>query len=211
MSLVEKKYAVKGQHGDIYSLTAKQLYEQISNNSKLDYNLIASASELLKICKKPSFPAEYELAIKCAILNCFANIEHRANCGGDRYIVMPADQEAVQECYNSLYGVKNEEAISARKRYLTEIFATASYIRIFDSHYHPGPKFSKLREKWIKSKVQEYISQEKIDFKHLVEISHKEFVEIVKKAEIYGAFDEDKKAEIESWKNFYKILNNMDV
>lgn len=47
--------------------------------------------------------------------------------------------------------------------------------------------------------VQEYISQEKIDFKHLVEVSHKEFVEIVKKAEI------------ESWKNFYKILNNMDV
>lgn len=67
MSLVEKKYVVKGQHGDIYSLTAKQLYEQISNNSKLDYNLIASASKLLKICKKPSFPAEYELAIKCTI------------------------------------------------------------------------------------------------------------------------------------------------
>lgn len=144
---------VKGQHDDIYSLTAKQLYEQISNNSKLDYNLIASASKLLKICKKPSFPAEYELAIKCTILNCFAIIEHRASCGGDRYIVMPADQEAVQE----------------------------------------------------------YISQEKIDFKHLVEVSHKEFVEIVKKAEIYGAFDEDKKSEIESWKNFYKILNNMDI
>ena len=91
MSFVEKKYMVTGHHGDIHSLTAKQLYEQILDDSKSDYNWIAPASELVKICKNTSFPTEYALAIKCAILNCFSNIEHRANCGGDRYIDKPAD------------------------------------------------------------------------------------------------------------------------
>lgn len=211
MSFVEKKYMVTGHHGDIHSLTAKQLYERVLNDSKSDYNWIASASELVRICKKTSFPAEYALAIKCAILNCFANIEHRANCGGDRYSDKPGDQEAVQECYNSLYGVEDQEAMSARKRYLAEMIATASYTRFLDSLYHPGPTFIKLREDWGKSKVQEYISQEKIDFKHLVEVLHNEFVEIIKKAEIDGAFEEDEKVDRESWKKFYERMRDMDV
>ena len=203
MSFVEKKYMVTGHHGDIHSLTAKQLYERILDDSKSDYNWIASASELVRICKKTSFPTEYALAIKCAILNCFSNIEHRANCGGDRYIDKPADQEAVQECYNSLYQVEEEEAISARKRYLAEMIARASDIRIFDPFYHPGPTFRKLREDWIMSKVKEYVSREKIDFKQLEKVLHNEFVEIIKKAEEDGAFDEDEKAERESWKKAY--------
>lgn len=209
MSFVEEKYMVTGHHGDTYSLTAKQLYERILDDSKSDYNWIASASELVRICKKTSFPAEYALAIKCAILNCFTNIEHRANCGGDRYIDKPADQEAVQECYNSLYQVEDEKAISARKRYLAEIVATASYTRIFDSLYHPGPTFRKLRKDWNKSKVQEYISKEKIDFKQLIEVLHGEFVEIIKKAEVDRAFEEDERAEKESWKKFYEMMRDL--
>ena len=203
MSFVEEKYIVTGHYGKIYSLTAKQLYERILDDSKSDYNWIASASELVKVCKKTSFPTEYALAIKCAILNCFTNIEHIANCGGDRYIDKPADQEAVQECYNSLYQVEDEEAISVRKRYLSEMIARASDIRIFDPFYHPGPTFRKLRKDWIKSKVQEHISQERIDFKQLVKALHNEFVEIIKKAEADGAFDEDEKEERESLKKYY--------
>lgn len=209
MSFLEKKYMVTGHHGDIYSLTAKQLYERVLNDSKSDYNWIASASELVRISRKTSFPTEYALAIKCAILNCFANIEQRANCGGDRYINKLADQEAVQECYNSLYGVEDEEAVLARRRYLAEIVATASYTRIFDSLYHPGPTFRKLRKDWNKSKVQEYISKEKIDFKQLIEVLHGEFVEIIKKAEVDGAFEEDERAEKESWKKFYEMMRDL--
>lgn len=209
MSFFEEKYMVTGRHGDTYSLTAKQLYERVLNDSKSDYNWIASASELVRICKKTSFPTEYALAIKCAILNCFANIEQRANCGGDRYIDKPEDQEAVQECYNSLYGVEDEEAVLARRRYLAEMIATASYIRTFDSLYHPGPTFRKLRKDWNKSKVQEYISKEKIDFKQLIEALHAEFVEIIKKAEVDGAFEEDEKAERERLKKLYEMMRDL--
>lgn len=157
MSSFEKKYKITGHYGK-YLLTAKQLYERVLNDSsESDYNWIASASELVRICEKTSFPTEYAIAIKCAILNCFANIEHGGNCGGDRYINDPADQKAVQKCYNSLYRVEDKEAVSARKRYLAEMITTASYIRIFDLLYHPGPTFIELQEKWIKSKIPEYI------------------------------------------------------
>ena len=108
-----------------------------------------------------------------------------------------------------MYGVEDEEAILARRRYLAEIVATASYTRIFDSLYHPGPTFRKLRKDWNKSKVQEYISKEKIDFKQLIEVLHGEFVEIIKKAEVDGAFEEDERAEKESWKKFYEMMRDL--
>lgn len=210
MSFVEKKYMVTGRNGDIHSLTAKQLYERVLEDNKSNYNWIATASELVRICKNTSFPKEYALGIKCAILNCYANIEHVANCGGDRYIEKQADKEAVEECYNSLYGIEAEEAVSARKRYLKEIIATASYIRFLNSHYHPGPTFRKIREEWNVSKVQKYISQEKIDFEQLVKALHNEFLELIKKAELDKAFEKDQEDEREFWKKFYKEIEDVD-
>lgn len=202
-------FVVTDHYGGTHSLTAKQLYERIVQDSKYDYNWIAPARELVRICKKTSFPAEYALAIKIAILNCFANIEHQANCGGDRYMDDPEDEKAVQYCYNSLYGIDTEEAVSARKRYLTEMINTATYVRIFSSLYHPGPTFRKLREDFIKSKFEEYISQEKIDFKQLLETLNSNFSEIIMTAEANGDFEEDEKKDRESWKMFYQRLKDI--
>ena len=209
MSFFGKTYVVTNHYGYTYSLTAKQLYERIIQDSKSDYNWIAPARELARICKKSSFPAKYSIAIKIAILNCFANIEHKANCGGDRYIDDPADEEAVQYCYNSLYGIDTEEAVSARKRYLTEMINTASYVRIFSSLYHPGPTFIKLRQDFVKSKLEEYISQEKIDFKQLVNTLSSSFSKIIETAEANGDFKEDEKKDRENMKMLYQKVWNI--
>lgn len=208
----EEKYMVMGRRDKTHLLTAKELHERVLKDSKSNINWIASASELVRICKRTSFPAEYALDIKCAILNCFANIEHIANCGGDRYSDKLEDKKAVTECYNSLYGIENEKAVSARKRYLTEMINRASYTRCsFAPLYHSGPTFSKIREDWIKSKVEEYISQEKIDFDKLVEKLRNEFAEIIKKAESDGVFEEDEKAERESWQEFCRMMKDIIV
>lgn len=193
MSLLEQKYRIKGRHDDVHFLTARQIYERIKEDSKSDYNWIASTGELVKICKISSFPNEYAIAIKIAILNCYSNIEHRANCGGDRYYDNPADVEAVQYCYNSLYGIDTEDAILSRKKYLIEMIARACYVRVFSALYHPGPTYRKLREDFIHSKFEEYISQEEINFKQLVKTLRSEFTEVVKTAEENGDFEEDKK------------------
>lgn len=209
MSLLQKKYRVVGWYGTVHNLTAKQLCERIKKDSQSDYNWIASASELVRICKLPSFPAECSLVIKVAILNCFASIENRANRGGDRYYTRAEDANAVEYCYNSLYGIDSEEAISARKNFLTEMITSASDIRILDPHYHPGPTFKKLREDWIKSTFEEYIPKKNINFKKLVETSNESFLELIKKAESDGAFKEDEEKLRELERNFWKSLRNL--
>lgn len=204
MSLLEKKYAVISHYGVPNRMTAKQLCERIKEDSKSDYNWISPARELVRVCKMPGFPAECAIFIKVAILNCFASIEHRANLGGDRYRTDPSDEKAVEYCYNSLYGTDAKEVVSARTRFLTEMITTACYTRVLDSHYHPGPTYRKLREDWIKSKFEEYISKKNIDFKKMVETLKSEFSEIIKKAEDNGDFEEDYKKDREEWVEFYK-------
>lgn len=190
----------------IHLLTSKLIYKRVLEDSKYsDYNWIASASELVRICKRPFFPVIYAQGIKCAILNCYANNLQRKNCGLDSWINTREEEEAVQECYNSLYGFEAEEVVSARKRYLTEIITTvlprpSSFTRL----YHSGPTFSKIKKEWINSKVEEYISQNGIDFEKLVKVLHDEFEKLIRKAESEGAFEEDKKAEIEYWTRFYE-------
>lgn len=209
MSFLEKKYKVTGWYGDVKLLTAKQLEERVLEDSKSDYNWIAPARELVKICKELSFPVEYAHTIEIAILNCFSNIEHRANYGCNRYWTDPEDEEAVQYCYNCLYGIDREDAVTARKRFLTEMINTASHVRLFGSLYHPGPTYQKLRENWRKSKFEEYISQEEIDFKQLVEILRSNFDEVIKIAESNGDFEEDEKKEKKIRKMVFQEINDL--
>lgn len=171
--------------GDV--LSAKEIYERVMEDSKSDYNWIAPARKLVRICKKTSFPTDYAIDIKIAILNCFANIEHRANCGGDKYRDNPEDLEAVHYCYNSLYELDKEEAINARKYYLSEMIKSASYVRSsFDSLYHSGPTYRDISEQWRNSKFEEYISQKEIDFVKLLKTLHNDFVDTIKKQRKMG-------------------------
>lgn len=71
MSFFEKKYNVKGWYGDTYLLTAKALYKRVLEDSKSDYNWIASATELVRVCNDPEFPEVYAVGIKLIILNWF--------------------------------------------------------------------------------------------------------------------------------------------
>jgi len=206
MSLCEEmKYVVFGRSG-IQNMTAKELYNRVIEDSKSDYNWIASASVLVALCKLPTFPAKYAIGIKVAILNCFANIEHGANSGGDRYITDPSDKKAVEYCYNSLYGIKSEEAVSARKRFLSEMISTASYVRIFDSLYHPGPTFINLCNDWRKAKLGEWILKKNINFEKFMGVLRNSFIAMIKEAELKGDFVEDKKKDDEEMEEFYKKI-----
>jgi len=209
MSLCEEmKYVVFGRRG-IQKMTAKELYNRVMEDSQSNYNWIASAPELVRVCEEPTFPAEYAQGIKIAILNCFANIEHGANSGADRYRTDPADEEAVQYCYNSLYSIKTDEAISARKRFLSEMITTASYVSIFDSLYHPGPTFKNLCHEWRKAKLEAWISERNINFKKLIDVLRNSFTAMIKEAELKGVFVEDEKKDEEEMTEFYKKIGDL--
>ncbi len=205
MSIFKQRYLIHGWENDC-KLTAKELYERIMADSKSDYKWIAPARELARICKESNFPKEYATAIKVAILNAYANVEHRANCGSDRYCYDPEDEEAVQYCYNSLYGNDNEEVAMARHKYLTEMIKKASEVRIFDSLYHPGPAFIKIKKEWCRAKFEKYIYEKNINFKELMKELNESFTELIKKAESEGKFEDDEKREKEELKEFYQEL-----
>lgn len=141
MSIFKQRYLIHGWKNN-YQLTAKELYERIMLESKSDYNWIAPAKELVRVCNESNFPKEYATAIKVAILNAYANIESRKeNCGSNRYGNDPENEEAVQYCYNSLYGNDNEEVAIARHKYLTVMIKKASEVSVFYHFYHLGPIF----------------------------------------------------------------------
>ena len=211
MSLFEKRYVVKAWNEDEWFLTAKQLCEQVLKDSESDYNWFAPARELVKVCLHPSFPKQYAIPIRIAILNCFANIERRGNLGYDRHMVNLDDQAAIEDCFSYLYDVDFEEAVSARRYYLREIISKASYVRrLFDPLYHPGKTFINLRKQWIDSKVAEYISQKTIDFIHLQAKLRSEFATFVQTADAEGKFDEDERECNEEKKALFTgVINNI--
>ncbi len=210
MRFFRKQYRIVNNYGATYLFTARQLYEQVMNDSKYDYNWIAPAHELVRICKEPDFPTKYAIAIKIAILNCSARIEHRANFGYDGPINIPEDYEAVSFCYNSLYGIDNEEALSARKAYLLEMITSASHVSVSSPLFHPGPTFKKIKENFINSKFEEYISQEKINFKQLEEKLNNEFANILISSEANGEFTEDEINAKELLQKLFQGLNEVD-
>ena len=60
----EMKYVVFGRRG-IQNMTAKELYNRVMEDSKSNYNWIASATDLINVCNKKNFPEEKANMAKC--------------------------------------------------------------------------------------------------------------------------------------------------
>lgn len=191
MSLSEKKYKITGWHGDTQVLTAKNLYERVLEDSKSDYNWIASAVELVRVCNEPDFPEIYATNIKIIILNCFANLElQQEKCCNRRQM----DKEAVYSCYNSLQET-DAAVIKAKEKYLAAIIEGITRYSGDEERFpiHFGPAYKKTCENWKKAKLNEYVSEVKIDFNQLRERLNADFEKTIKEAEKNGIFNEDDK------------------
>lgn len=209
MSFFEKKYKVEGWHGDTHSLTAKVLYERVLEDSKSDYNWIASATELVKVCNDPCFPEMYAVGIKMIILNCFANLElqkeYPSRCES-------TDMEAVYSCYNSLPSA-DETAKKVKEKYLTAVIAgitkyTQSEVRF---PIHRGTTYKHKVEEWKKAKFDEYISAIQIlNFDQLRDDLYADFDRMIKTAEKEGAFEKDDEEYREEMRKFWASIDLKD-
>ena len=187
----EHKYVVKGWRGTEYSMTAEELYHRVLADSQSDYNLIASATELVRVCNEKYFPEIYANGIKLIILNCFANLELKKEYPFNRE---KTDNDVVHSCYHSLPST-DETVIKVKEKYLTAILEgviryTKSEVRL---PIHIGPAYRKVCEDWKKTKLEEYSSKVKIDFKKLREDLYEDFEMTIRKAERDGVFDEEDK------------------
>lgn len=206
MSLFEKKYAVKGWNGRTYVLTARQLYERILEDSKSDYNWIAPATELVRVCNKKDFPEWEATVIKTIILNCFANLELKRKCSSRG---KPTDKQAVYSCYHSLQGIEDERMIKVREKYLKAVIeaTTNNTERQLRYSYYMGPCYVKVCKEWAKEKFEEWRSKEDIDFDQLKKYLYADFDKALKKAEEAGAFEEDDRKERERTRKFMESLS----
>ena len=209
MNSFEKKYKIKGWNGNIHSLTAKQLYERVLVDSRSDYNWIASATELVKVCNEPDFPKIYEQGIKLIILNCFANLELQKEKPSTR---KKTDNEAVYSCYHSLLST-DETVIKVKEKYLTAIISGIIKYGKDEVRFpiHIGSAYTKLCEDWKKAKFDEYSQKEKIDFKKLRECLYTDFEKTIREAEKDGLFDKDDEEERMRMSKFLSSINLKNI
>lgn len=209
MNFFEKKYNVTGWRGDKHSLTAKQLYDRVLEDSKSDYNWIASATELVRVCNDPCFPEMYAVGIKIIILNCFANLELQKEYPSKRE---PTDAEAVCSCYNSL-PTTDETAKKVKEKYLTAVITGIT--RYTQSEVclpiHVGTTYKQKVEEWKKKKFDEYVSAVTIlNFDQLREDLYADFDKMVKTAEEEGVFEKDDKEYREELRKFWASIDLKD-
>lgn len=200
-----KKYHINGWRGKEYSLTAKELYERVMEDSKSNYNWIAPATELVRICKEPGFPKQYANEIKIAILNCFANIEV---CKEYPSRSESTAQESVSYCYHTVSDA-SDMAKEAKRKYLKAIIhAITKYDRTSCRLFmHHGPALRKVCEDWEKEKFDEYICKKEIDFEEMRETLYVDFDKVIKDAEEKGVFKEDDEKHRESMRKIWSSLD----
>ena len=208
MSLFEKRYTITGWRGDEHSLTAKKLYKRVMKDSESDYNWIASATELVRVCNQAKFPEKFAQEIQIAILNCFANLETKKEVGSHQE---PTDADAVNFCYNALADV-SEEANKVRQKYLKAVIEgiTKYHFRLLDFN-HYGPTYHKICEEWKRIKFEEYSHISSLDFKKLRKTLDDEFDKTMRTAEEEGAFQKDDEKHLEEMRKFWSSLNLNDI
>lgn len=209
MSFFEKKYKVTGWRGAKYSLTAKQLYERVLEDSKSDYNWIASATELVRVCNEPYFPEMYSQGIKLIILNCFANLELQKEYPSSG---KSTDKAAVYSCYHTLPST-DETVIKVKQKYLTAIIEAITRYTESEVRFpiHQGPAYQKICEDWKKAKFDEYVSKEEIDFDQLREDLYADFEDTIKTAEEDGVFEGDDEAYREHLREFLASIDLKNI
>lgn len=202
MNSFEKKYNITGWKGKKYSLTAKQLYERVLEDSKSDYNWIASATELVRVCNDPWFSERYAVPIKIIILNSFANLELQKEYYSN-------EESTDADAYNSLPNT-NKTAKKVKDKYLNAVITAVTKYNYGSGEVrfslHIGPTYHKKVEEWIKKKFDEYVSAIMLlNFDQLKENLSADFDNMIKTAEQEGAFEKADNEYYEALEKFYSI------
>ena len=181
-------YRIEGIDGKTHIMTAKQFYKRILEDSKSDYNWIAHASEIVRICDEPDFPNEYAKEIKIRILKCFANIKTKQERLSYHTI---EDENAVKNCYNFMRLSKDKDVIDARERYFYSILKSIEKYEKYGNRLKMlhGASYFKVCDEWKKSMFEKYYTDKPVNnFESLKSILKNEFINTLKSAERTGRF-----------------------
>lgn len=190
-------YKIKGIDGRKHFMNARGLYKRVLNDSKKsDIDWVASASELLRICKIKNFPEDYAKTIEICILKCFTKVEKKKKHNG---YTSSEDKKALGDLYNSLIETKDETFSSARKEYFSAILYgitkhkyshLSAFESVFSAHY--GPEYTRICNEWTEAMTEKYLNEPIENLEEFKRMLRDDFDKTIKDAEKRDAFSGEK-------------------
>ena len=206
-------YKVNSLNGSTRYLSAKQIYKRILKDSQSENNWVMSVPEIVRICEEPDFPKDFAEKIKVCILKYFANAEIYNKEKSECHMQIRTNA-AVKDCYNSMKFSKNENVISARKKYFEAILD--SVIRGFNTlqiHSRFDPTYKQICKNWKQAMFDEYFENQPIkDIEKMKRLFKIELHDIVRKAMNKYAYGQEEIFSDKSLDKKHKdIINNDNI
>lgn len=215
-----KKYTLNTWRNGRVRVTANELYRRVKSDSKSNYNWIASATDLVRVCKMKGFPEDIAEKIQDLILNCFAELSVR-NIYKDSN-QKSTDERAVWYCYHNS---KNEEL----KDYFVEQNVKRAILLCYGDSgraFHGGPKHDEFEKRFTDKMAHEirrkdrYVYDEKSE-KNLIDeyitwrksLTEK-YSEAYEAAEDRGDFGDERRiftGDISNAMKYFKLVNLHEV
>jgi len=213
----QARFTFKNHYGEEKTMSAREIYHTVMQNSReSDYDWIAPANELVKLCKNPKFPREYAVNIETAILTCFASIESRVNRGGSKFATTKENEIAIQYCYDELGRLEKstdhkefKKTLNfVRTRYLKEMI-TSAVNTAARGFYFPCKAFREMEEEVIAKNFVKYsMMEETFNIQEMYKEIYNEAKTIFREAHNSGMFKTEEKDDLF---NIVKALNNEDA
>lgn len=194
-------YMFQDNKGNYRVMSAKKIHKRVMEDSKKsNYNWIADADNLVFVCNCKTFPLEYAIDIKVAILNCFARLMSNT-LYKNNYELNP-----VYSAYNSLNGITDEKVIEARTNFLNAYLTDIMYESYAYLPVHSGKSFDEVCGEWKRKNIENLLSSNFVYFNELIETLSNDFKETIRAEEEKGVFLKDDEEYFEDMKNFMKRL-----
>lgn len=142
-------------------MTDKELRNLIIKQSKKsNYNWLAPADELIKVCNNPEFNKDYAKDIKVAIVKCYETFL-KGDCPGN--IIYAFD--AYNQLYDTAENMVDKQVLEVRKKFL-ETFIRRNII--WNKHFgNIDETFRKAKDKWVDDTAEKLLKVKQVSFDSL--------------------------------------------
>lgn len=154
-------FYITDHYGNEHVMSDKAIRDKIVEQSKKsNYNWLAPADELIKVCNNPKFDRAYAKDIEMAIVNCYANFL-RGDC--------PCSIVYAYDAYNLLYDTTenmiDKRVLEVRKKFLKAFIRRNIF---WNKHFwNIDETFWKAKNKWIDDTTEALLKVRHVKFDSL--------------------------------------------
>ena len=200
------KFWICDWQGNRHEMSAIDLRDRITADSKSNYNWIAPACEIVRTVSDPKFPEEWGNHIKSLILTCYANLL----CSPTIPNRKPDDYLAVAYCYYTVTGKKGKKAKRLYRRNTIKLatvypeYLGWSNPRPHDAH---GDQWNAFYREFVRDAMANFTNNFGVDIMRWATNIHAKFnADVVVADKLKHRFDEDKERHAASMTRIAKSI-----